>query len=690
MNLKKTKMVQGLFVILVMLHHLSQKTSASWVPAKVRQPGLEIFVPIGYLLVSYFFFSSGYGLAKSRREKQNYFDGFLVRRLNPILLTFCLTNLIYLEVRFVCRNNVYLPINPYSWYVYTIMILYAGFFLIYRKERKHPVLLMSLVILAYSIYCYVEILGDWWINSPPVFLLGILFAENEEKLQRIINTKKKTVRAVITLAVIFAVCFAATERCGDIYNLLKRLIPGMAISYYLINIPCIILQAVAGSCISILIYILLPYINPGKRVESILGFFGAMTLEFYLIHGIFVQLFGHHFIDDKTKPVLYIKNVFLYVIVVFILSTISAFLIKKLCSIISDFYDHTPMFKKVFRDMLKGAAFVAAAFVVLTIVYSSYRHKLSESLESKLESFRDKNITYVDVNGTKVSTLLEGSGRYTVVILGSDEDPCPTMDYRPLTERLLSKTDPDSGSELFRTIIIDYPGKGFSEDTDRERPLDFYTETIHETLKALGVKEKVILAADQPSGLYAFDYMSRYPDEVAAFVGFNPYFPTLARRYLQGNFRNEDEYAWLMKRIPTIEGRKQDMLCATGYVKLQAPIYEYLFSGSGLNEEYDIMEEMFIRRYLKHAHMNELENLYENTKKLRDYKLPKDLPACILLADEIRKNKYYSLDWQDEYRKIITNDDLQKVSIIADDPYAVFYNPSIFAQKIENITEYLR
>ena len=47
MSIKKTKMIQGLFVVLVMMHHLAQKTSASWVPAKVRQPGLEVFLPIG-------------------------------------------------------------------------------------------------------------------------------------------------------------------------------------------------------------------------------------------------------------------------------------------------------------------------------------------------------------------------------------------------------------------------------------------------------------------------------------------------------------------------------------------------------------------------------------------------------------------------------------------------------------------
>ncbi|MCR5650885.1 MAG: acyltransferase [Lachnospiraceae bacterium] len=696
MNLKKTKMVQGLFVILVMMHHLSQKTSASWVPAKVRQPGLEIFVPIGYLLVSFFFFASGYGLTKSRKTKENYFDGFLIRRLEPILLTFTFTNIIYLWVRFVFGNNVYLPLNPYSWYVYAIMTLYIGYYFIYRKDRKHPLFLMSLVILAYSIICYVQILGDWWINTPPVFLLGIVFAENEEKILEKID--KKRLLYEICFFIIFLVCFIVTEKSGDVYRLIKILFPKSSFTYYWINIPVIILQIIGCSCFSILIYILLQdrkengtvRFSCPQVIRKTLGFFGAMTLEFYLIHGLFVQFFGPYFFDDRKKHVCYIHNVLLYVIVVFVLSTLAAVSVKKITGIISDFYSVTPMFRKVFKDMLIGLGFVAIGFCLFTAVYSSYRHWLSNDLAGEVSEFRDRKITYADADGTKVSTLVEGNGIYTVVILGSDDDPCPTLDYRPLTERLLSKEINGSGKQLFRTIIIDYPGKGFSEESDKERTTGFFSETIHETLKSLGVKEKVILAADRPSALYAFDYMNKYPEDVSAFVGFNPYFPSLASHYLQGNFKCEEEYAWYLKRLVNYEARHQKLLCATGYVRLQSPVYEELFYGSGLHDDYDIMEDMYIRRYMKPAHVNEDLHLYENTKSLKGYSLPKDMPASLLLADDIRDHDYYDLDWMKEYKKLITNNDLQKISVIEGDPYAVFYNPSIFAKKIENITEFIK
>jgi membrane-bound acyltransferase YfiQ involved in biofilm formation len=179
MSKKTSKRILGLFAILIMMHHLAQKTSAFWIPDVYRQPGLGAFVPIGYPVVSFFFFCSGYGLIKQLRKKEDYMNGFLIRRLNRLLLVFVLTQIIFLLVRFAFEA-VDLPLNPYSWFVYTILILYVGFFLIYRKNRRTDLLFMALWILGYSVVCHILVTGNWWINTAPVFLLGIYAADHEE------------------------------------------------------------------------------------------------------------------------------------------------------------------------------------------------------------------------------------------------------------------------------------------------------------------------------------------------------------------------------------------------------------------------------------------------------------------------------------------------------------------------------
>ena len=54
---------------------------------------------------------------------------------------------------------------------------------------------------------------------------------------------------------------------------------------------------------------------------------GGLTLEFYIIHGLFVELFGFNFID-VAKSLYYIKNVALYTVVVFVLGLGSAILLQ--------------------------------------------------------------------------------------------------------------------------------------------------------------------------------------------------------------------------------------------------------------------------------------------------------------------------------------------------------------------------
>ena len=121
MSVRKSKNILGLFSILIMMHHLGQKTSASWVPAIVRQRGLEFFVPIGYLLVSFFFFCSGYGLIKSMRSKEEYFKGFLVKRLNRVLMAFIIILMPQKEHR-----NLVLAVKP----ILRIMYLFQKHILI--------------------------------------------------------------------------------------------------------------------------------------------------------------------------------------------------------------------------------------------------------------------------------------------------------------------------------------------------------------------------------------------------------------------------------------------------------------------------------------------------------------------------------------------------------------------------------
>lgn len=679
MSIKKSKRILGLFAILIMMHHLGQKTSAFWVPETVRQHGLEIFVPIGYLLVSFFFFCSGYGLAKSMRTKEDYFKGFLVKRLNRILFVFLVTQIIWLFSR-IAKDAVWMPFNPYSWYVYTIIVLYIGFFLIYRKDNKYSLLLMTVWILGYSAVCYIMITGNWWYNSALVFVLGIYMADRENKKDRDIDpgeekiSKKNKIVELCILAVIMIAAFIISENGANIYNLLHMR------NYSLINAVIVVLQITAGACFSLIIYHLLAGTEGKDNIFSkILDFYGSMTLEFYLIHGLFVQVFGHHFINDSTPPICYIKNVFLYVIVVFAISTASAFVIKKAGDIITAFYKRSEGFRKFCTDQKKLAKIVLILFAVFTVFHGYNRYKSSKEAEAKLEEYKTE-LTFVSAGGTEVAAYVAGEGDYTVVLLGADDDPCSTLYLRPLADKL---------TDTFRVVIIDYPGKGYSKESDAERTADFYADTIHDTLNQLGVTDNIILCPTQLSAIYAYRYIEKYPDGLAGFVGIDAVVPGIAKRFLDGNYSSVDEYRWFMKRMKRLDTIKQTALVVTGYINFQFPVYDYLFHGSGMKEYYPVMEEMHVRRYMRDGHLEEVGNVYDNCMVVDGYKLPEDLPAVFLLDNYIKSNELYGLNWENEYKKMITDSGKQTITILDGNPYVVYYNPGVIAKLIDEFRDSL-
>ena len=69
-------------------------------------------------------------------------------------------------------------------------------------------------------------------------------------------------------------------------------------------------------------YLLSMKIKVGNKV---LAFFGKFTLELYLVHGIFLHMFGFYMLQQGKKPLFYIENVSLYTLVVLALSIPVAF-----------------------------------------------------------------------------------------------------------------------------------------------------------------------------------------------------------------------------------------------------------------------------------------------------------------------------------------------------------------------------
>lgn len=93
---------------------------------------------------------------------------------------------------------------------------------------------------------------------------------------------------------------------------------------------CLATQMAASCAFVFFLMLLTMKLRIGNRV---LKFMGTMTLEFYLIHGVFIELFGYSFLDVRPG-IVYIKNVALFIVVVVICSVPAAILLKKVMDLI--------------------------------------------------------------------------------------------------------------------------------------------------------------------------------------------------------------------------------------------------------------------------------------------------------------------------------------------------------------------
>ncbi len=328
-SLKQTKAVLGFTALGVGLHHMAQKTCAPWHPRNVIVPGLDVFVDMGFLFVAMFFFCSGLGLYKSYKSKPDYLKGFFRRRVLPLVIAYYLSEIIYLIVRLVMGQKMdaveilwYLSglhmANGNAWYLIVIPFFYAAFYLAFRycKRDGAAIAWVFLFTLLYTLLCASIdhqndwwIQGEWWYNSVILFPLGMLFAKHEKRVTAFFKKGYWFYLAFFFAAAIasFLLSKQATDQwwgySGETWG--DRM-----------KIPHRLLSACAKwlACVNSVSFwfVLTLKVKLGNKV---LAWLGTVTLEFYLIHGMFVEMFGYNFMDF-AKSLVYIRYVPLYVLTV--------------------------------------------------------------------------------------------------------------------------------------------------------------------------------------------------------------------------------------------------------------------------------------------------------------------------------------------------------------------------------------
>ena len=206
-----SKEVQGALAVFIVFHQTVVALDAN----HIDTGDLAFFYYYGILAVSFFFFSSGFGLIKRWMTDRNYIKGFMRRRIFTVLVPFFICNYIYLTDALV--NNIIISkhfgfgevicsffgiflVNNEMWFAVEIMILYVAFRAVFSRVKKPltGIIIMTFVVLImmtiglFSGHSDTGVMsywfkGEWWYNTIFMFPVGMLYAYKEERINKVIR-----------------------------------------------------------------------------------------------------------------------------------------------------------------------------------------------------------------------------------------------------------------------------------------------------------------------------------------------------------------------------------------------------------------------------------------------------------------------------------------------------------------------
>ena len=218
MSVERTTSVKGFFALIIFLSHvrgyLIPDSGNAW----------EIFSSvlshIGQLMVTMFFFYSGYGVFESFKRKPDYRKGFFRKRILKTLVNFDLAVVLYLILDIALQKEY--PVKNYflcwtgwegignsNWFIFIMLVLYVISFLSFcvtagarEPEKGQKAVLASVIAMTAVLFVLLRFSDrkDYWYNTVFCYSFGMLFSYFKDSIDRILSGK--TAFPVILVAVI--------------------------------------------------------------------------------------------------------------------------------------------------------------------------------------------------------------------------------------------------------------------------------------------------------------------------------------------------------------------------------------------------------------------------------------------------------------------------------------------------------
>ncbi|MBZ9536851.1 acyltransferase [Cytobacillus oceanisediminis] len=323
---KVTNQLKGIFTLVVIFHHLSQRTGEGIL--------FNLFSYVGYLAVSVFFFISGYGLMiQYQRKREKYLESFVKLRIPSILLPYILTTIIYFFSFKLLGENVSLkttflslingnPLVSFSWYIIAILFFYCLFYIAGKISKRiyyKFIIVIFLGIFLYISLCKIAGYDSWWYNSCFSFFIGIIWANYNDLIS--IYFKKIYVLKIVFISFIFLLLF-----------MIPLLLPKYELNQTILKNIIIFSQFLSSSLFSILVMLICKKI---RLNNYILLFLGGISLEIYLFQGLLIKVLRNNLWEIENDIIFSLLVIILTILVAFFSNYIFRILIMTFQRVVS-------------------------------------------------------------------------------------------------------------------------------------------------------------------------------------------------------------------------------------------------------------------------------------------------------------------------------------------------------------------
>lgn len=245
----ETLPIKGIFVILVFFRHFRSYVD--------MDHGLlnHLFVMLdsrsSQLIVTMFFFYSGYGILEQLNKNKNYISSFISHRFVPTYISFFVCVFIYFMIS-LTNGKSFSPLDIFlcflgwndsfgnsNWFMLVTFALYIIFYISFsfkRKmdDRKHLFYKLSIfnILTLFLILLLAKYKKHYWYNTLLCFNIGMWFSYFREKIEFFFNKNNKNFFILfLIIAVAFLCSFFLIETQSPLFIIKALLFSVMIVMF---------------------------------------------------------------------------------------------------------------------------------------------------------------------------------------------------------------------------------------------------------------------------------------------------------------------------------------------------------------------------------------------------------------------------------------------------------------------------